>query len=166
MEYTIRPALQEDMDRILEIYASARAFMAARGNPGQWVTTRPSKERLEADIEAGDLYVALGRGEIHGVFAFLTGPDPTYQRIYGGAWRYDLPYGVLHRVAGDGSGGIFRAIFAFASARSGYLRIDTHRDNLPMRRAVQRAGFRECGVILTDDGTPRLAYDWRKEFAE
>ena len=31
----VRPAVLEDLDRILEIYAEARRFMAENGNPTQ-----------------------------------------------------------------------------------------------------------------------------------
>ena len=29
-----------------------------------------------------------------------------------------------------------------------------------MRRALAREGFYPCGVIVTDDGTERIAYEW------
>ena len=38
----IRPSAIEDLDRIMEIYAGARAFMAAHGNPNQWGPDRKS----------------------------------------------------------------------------------------------------------------------------
>lgn len=159
MPDSIRLAEPEDLPRITEIYAGARAFMAANGNPEQWGTSYPSRQQLLQDIRSRVLYLLEDDRGIHGVFAFLLGKDPTYQVIYDGAWHYDLPYGTIHRVAGDGSGGIFSAIVTFARKRCPYLRIDTHTCNRPMRRAIQRAGFRPCGTILTQDGSPRLAFD-------
>ena len=47
----------------------------------------------------------------------------------------------------------------FAKGRIAHLRIDTHEDNKVMQRAVEKQGFQRCGIILTDDGTPRIAYD-------
>lgn len=161
MTYSIRLAESEDLPRIAEIYAGARAFMAANGNPGQWGTNHPSQQQLAQDICSRVLYLLEDGLGIHGVFAFLLGEDPTYRVIYNGAWHYELPYGTIHRVAGDGSGGIFSAIVAFARKRCTYLRIDTHTCNQPMRRAIQRAGFQPCGTILTEDGSPRLAFDWK-----
>ena len=32
----IRKSVMQDLGRIMEIYASARAFMAEHGNPNQW----------------------------------------------------------------------------------------------------------------------------------
>lgn len=159
MKYMVRPALEGDLPRIEEIYAGARAFMAASGNPTQWGTSHPPLSLLERDIAQGNLYVLANGETIHGVFAFLLGEDPTYGVIYDGAWHSEEPYGTIHRVAGDGSGGILAAAVEFAAGHSRYLRIDTHGDNAVMQRAIEKQGFRPCGRILTDDGTPRIAYD-------
>jgi RimJ/RimL family protein N-acetyltransferase len=40
----------------------------------------------------------------------------------------------------------------------GNIRIDTHDDNLPMQRALEKNGFVPCGRIWCEDGTPRIAY--------
>lgn len=159
MEYSVRPAGERDMRRIEEIYAYARAFMAAHGNPNQWGTTHPPREQLEQDIAAGNLYVVTAEETIHGVFYFFLGPDPTYLHIENGAWHADRPYGTIHRIAGDGSGGILGAAVGFGKQRTDYLRIDTHEDNKVMQRAVEKQGFRRCGIIHIADGSPRIAYD-------
>ena len=39
------------------------------------------------------------------------------------------------------------------------LRIDTHRDNAPMRGALEKLGFVPCGTVTVDDGTERIAYE-------
>lgn len=158
MQYKIRNAELEDFSTIEEIYAQARSFMAQTGNPYQWGTTHPPRRQLERDIEDRKLYVILDGGNIRGVFYFYIGDDPTYQTIYEGAWHSDQPYGTIHRIAGSG-GGILKAAVDYCSQKIGYLRIDTHRDNLVMQRAVQKAGFQPCGIIYIADGSPRLAYD-------
>ena len=53
----IRTAKLEELDRIMDIYTNARAFMAETGNPNQWGTTTPQTSILVDDIEKGDLYV-------------------------------------------------------------------------------------------------------------
>lgn len=159
MKYSARPAQTADLQRMEEIYANARAFMAANGNPNQWGTAHPPKALLERDIAGGNLFVLADGETIHGVFAFFLGQDPTYAEIYDGDWHSDRAYGTIHRVAGDGSGGIVRDAVEFAGQRCGYLRIDTHRDNAVMQRAIEKQGFQKCGTILTDDGSPRIAYD-------
>ncbi len=38
------------------------------------------------------------------------------------------------------------------------IKIDTHKDNLPMQHTILKNGFTYCGIIKKDDGTTRLAY--------
>ena len=159
MRYHMRKAGPADMSRVLEIYAYARKFMAEHGNPNQWRDTHPKEEQFWEDVGRGDLYVIEDNASIHGVFAFLLGEDPTYSRIYEGSWHYDRPYGTIHRIAGDGSGGILHACVVHCEQVIGHLRIDTHHDNIVMQNAVRKEGFRECGIIYIADGTPRIAYD-------
>ncbi len=157
----IRPAQVSDLPAMLSIYAAARAFMAANGNPHQWGDEGyPRRELLEEDIALGRSYVVEGEdGAVHGTFMLAPGPDPTYAVIEDGHWPDDAPYGVIHRIAGDGRvKGLVSLATAFAAAQYPILRIDTHRDNTVMQRALSKTGYVYCGVIYTDDGTPRLAY--------
>ena len=157
MNYTVRQAKIQDLTRIEEIYAAARAFMAANGNPNQWGTHNPPHEQLVQDIDEGKLYVITDGETIHGVFFFWIGEDPTYSEI-NGAWHSDSPYGTIHRIAGDGSGGILRTAVAFAKQHIDHLRIDTHEKNIPMQRCLAKHGFQRCGMIYLEDGDPRIAY--------
>ncbi len=48
----IRNAMESDFDRIMEIYASARKFMAENGNPNQWGPTNwPPEDLIHQDIK-------------------------------------------------------------------------------------------------------------------
>lgn len=160
MNYEVRHAVIEDLPRIEKIYAYARNFMAANGNPNQWGTTYPLLEWLEQDIEENTLYVICDENGIHGVFYFLIGEDPTYAEIYDGEWKDHSPYGTIHRIAGDGSGGILGTAVAFCRKQIRHLRIDTHEDNKVMQNAVKKQGFERCGIIYVEDGTQRIAYEW------
>ena len=155
----IRPARLEDLDEILKIYDHAKKFMAQTGNPTQWAGSYPQRELLEEDIENGGLYVVTENGGICGVFYFVIGPDPTYAVIENGAWHSDRTYGTIHRIAGNGTGGLFGAALEFCRSQIDYLRIDTHDDNKVMQHVVTKHGFEACGIIYTDDGSPRIAYD-------
>ena len=159
MNYFIRKAQREDLPRIEEIYAYARKFMAENGNPNQWGNTTPQTSLLEDDIAKGDLYVQTHDNVIHGVFYFYIGPDPTYGEIEDGQWRSNTPYGTIHRIAGDGSGGVLAAAVAFGKERINHIRIDTHHDNKIMQHAVAKQGFRRSGIIHLENGSPRIAYD-------
>lgn len=157
----IRRASIGDLPRLMEVYACARAFMVKNGNPTQWSANYPGEERLLSDIAAGYLYALTDdSGEIHGCFMLMPGPDETYGIIEQGDWCADRPYGVIHRVASDGTcRHVLRQCVAFATQAYRYLRIDTHKDNLPMQRALAAEEFCYRGIIYTHDGTPRLAYD-------
>lgn len=158
MDYIVRKAAAKDLKRIEEIYAYARAFMVETGNPHQWGQNHPPREQLVLDMGEENLYVLENETGIHGVFFFLIGDDPTYAAI-DGAWHSDTSYGTIHRIAGDGSGGILAAAVAFAKQRIDHIRIDTHEDNKVMQRALAKQGFRRCGIIHIADGSPRIAYD-------
>ena len=145
---------------MLEIYAAARAFMRQNGNAVQWAGGYPGAEVLLEDIALGRLYAIEENGRIGGVFMLAAGPDDTYHKIYDGAWCSDRPYGVIHRIAGDGSiKGVLAKAVEFAGARFDHLRIDTHEQNIPMHNALKKQKFTHRGVIYIHDGTPRLAYD-------
>lgn len=159
MKYKIRTAQREDLSRIEEIYAYARKFMEETGNPNQWGKTTPLTSQLEDDIEKGLLFVQTHEEQIHGVFYFYIGPDPTYGVIEDGQWRSDTPYGTIHRIAGDGSGGVLAAAVDFGKKHINHIRIDTHHDNKIMQRAVAKYGFQRSGIIHLENGSPRIAYD-------
>lgn len=159
MEYQIRNAQMEDLPRIEEIYAYARQFMAKTGNPNQWGKQHPPVETLKDDIEKHLLHVLENETGIHGVFYFYIGDDPTYAYMEGGSWRSETPYGTIHRIAGDGSGGILAAAVTFCKQQIPHVRIDTHHDNLVMQKAVVRQGFLRRGIIYLENGDPRIAYD-------
>lgn len=163
MDYVIEKATEEDLDRILEIYATARQFMVSHGNPTQWGDSYPVESLLRSDIARETLYTVRDDAGIHGVFYFAVEEDPTYAEIFEGAWRCDNPYGVIHRIAGDGAGGVLKAAVDFAARQMNYLRIDTHEDNLVMQNALGKRGFCRSGIIYVEDGTPRIAYERMEE---
>lgn len=159
MNYTIRPAEHSDLPRILEIYENAREFMRRNGNPNQWWDHHPAKEILLDDIPKRQLYVYEENGSIDGVFAYIPGVDPTYPNIEGEGWCNDEPYGVIHRIAVARPGqGIIAKIFDWALEQCPNLRIDTHVDNAPMRRALEKYGFHYCGIIHIFNGDERIAF--------
>lgn len=159
MDYQIRKAELADLPVILQLYAGARAFMAAHGNETQWGQNYPEQSLLHRDISGEKLFVITDEKGIHGVFYFAIEEDPTYAVIQDGKWYSDDAYGVIHRIAGDGSGGILGSAVTFAEAQIPYLRIDTHQDNYVMQKALAKLGFSRCGIIYVEDGTPRVAFD-------
>ena len=162
---SVRPASLEELDRIMEIYGTAREFMRKNGNASQWVNGYPDRELLASDIASGHLYVCVNPDDpsheerICGVFCFVAGPDPTYQIIEKGSWLSDLPYHVIHRLASDGSyRGITSICLDWCFRQDRNIRVDTHEDNTVMQHLLEKNGFERCGIIYVEDGSPRLAY--------
>ena len=160
---SVRPAEEKDLAEIAAIYDHARSFMRSYGNMDQWPTERyPALWSAELDLKEGILYVTENEKGISGTFVLMPGPDPTYHVIENGSWRSDTPYGAIHRVASRG-GGTLAAALEFAKARYDHIRMDTHRDNAPMRHLLEKLGFSHRGTIYVEDGTPRMAFDLLKE---
>ena len=154
----IRPARPADLDQILDIYAAARRFMKASGNPNQWGDTDPSETLIREDIRLGRSYVVELEGRLQAVFAMIPGEDPTY-RVIEGAWLDDSPYCAVHGVASRGEvRGLATEIFRWVLAQYPNVRIDTHDDNRPMQRVLEKNGFVRCGRIRNLQGAPRVAF--------
>ncbi len=161
----IRKAEKQDLGRIMEIYAYAREFMAAHGNPNQWGPTAwPPEDLIRRDIKEGKSYVCVSDGgRVIGVFFFDYGKDiePAYRVITDGAWIGEDTYGAVHRIASDGSEkGIGSFCIRWALGQCGHIRIDTHPDNYVMQNMLKKLGFVHCGTIyVEEDEYPRLAFE-------
>lgn len=160
----VRHSTENDFERIMEIYKYARAFMVSQGNPNQWEAKNwPPAWLIHEDIASGRSYVCEEEGRVVGTFYMDYGKDidPTYLEIEGGKWLDDSAYGVVHRIAADGSvkgAGTFCLNWAYEQC--GHLRIDTHGDNIVMQNLLDKLGFQKCGIIyVKEDNYPRFAYE-------
>lgn len=155
----LRHGKPADLDAIQAVYQAARKRMALQGNPDQWKQNRPRLEATLDDLARNNLYVVEDQGQIVGVFAFILGEDPTYAIIEQGQWLNEEPYGVIHRIAALQPGlHLFDLALGLAQSKTSNLRIDTHHQNQPMLHLLARHGFMRCGIITTDDGTKRIAF--------
>ena len=155
----LRKATFSDIDDIAALYEAAKDFMHSNGNPNQWNDGHPNKDDAILDVENGFSYVCCENGEVVGCCYFRLGIDETYLKIYEGDWIDDGEYAVVHRIAVKYRGrGIIGFMLEELSLLSKNLRIDTHRDNLPMQRALSKNGFKYCGIIYLHNGDERLAY--------
>ncbi|MCH5164485.1 MAG: N-acetyltransferase [Clostridiales bacterium] len=154
----IRRSKTADINSIMPIYDYAREQMALNGNPTQWIDGYPTKEIILNDIATGNSYVIESKWKVCGVFTFIIGTDPTYQKI-DGKWLDDEPYGTIHRIASDGTQkGIFIECLNFCKSKISDIRIDTHSDNKIMQHLLYKNGFTKCGTIIGRDGAKRIAY--------
>ena len=160
-DFTVRRATDDDFQAISTIYDYARTFMRSCGNMSQWTNGYPAPEDTRRDAERGELYVLCCGGDVAAVFCMMTRPEPTYGVIYGGEWIKDGPYATVHRIAVSDryrGRGCAALCFGHASKIFGNVRADTHRDNAPMQRALEKNGFVYCGIIHLANGDERLAY--------
>lgn len=164
---TIRTAKLTDLDRIMELYAIARTFMKEHGNPTQWGETYPSRDRIQKDIEDSKQFVCIEENQIVGTFYYAEEQDPTYDVIMDGNWLSDEPYGVVHRITTcTGKKGIASFCLDWCLKQSNTIRIDTHENNIPMQRMLNKNGFQTCGIIFARDQTTRIAYQKVRNFSE
>ena len=160
-KWRIRPASMVDITAIMQILDCGRQKMRENGNTEQWTDGNPKQQLVENDIRMSNSYVVEEEnGEIIATFAFIEGPDITYNNIYEGEWKENtLPYHVIHRMASlHGTHGVFKDILKYCFERCNNIRIDTHRQNSIMRNALSKYGFEYCGIIYLLDGAERLAY--------
>lgn len=159
----IRTAEKNDLPAIRAVYAEARAFMRAHGNPNQWGTAEPPDETIEKDVADQVSYVCIDAepgtdGTIIGVFACIPGDDPAYTHI-DGRWLDDKPYHAVHRIATAGNrNGVGSFCLEWCRNHYGAIKIDTHRDNGPMQNLLTKLGYRYCGTIRLPNGDERLGF--------
>lgn len=167
MEFII--AALRHIDRMCEITDQAKRQLKGLGID-QWQKGYPDREVWLDDIRRGRAYLAMEDGRILGMFAFQTVPDPSYH-VIDGRWQTDGEYASMHRVCvSDGckGRGIAGEMFAYGfelARQAGFhaVRIDTHPGNIPMQRALKKAGFCECGEIRLvggcEDGDIRIGFE-------
>ena len=162
---------QADLDRQRGFEEKIKGMFAARqAHPVACVDTFGCQQNVADGQKLMGMLAACG-------FTFTE--DPSYVNIYGGRWltgnadkNGDPPaYAAIHRMAvdpalrGQGTAGkLFACVFSLAKKEGmGSIRIDTHEGNLPMQRALVKAGFTRCGTIRLcggdEDGDPRIAFE-------
>ena len=160
----IRPITRLEITEANKIYEHAREFMKNAGNPNQWNSAYPGIYDIEKGMERSASYVCCDDVEIVATFHFeINADDEAYKNIYGGAWINDAPYATIHRIAVKYHGrGIVDFCFNECFKLFPNLKIDTHKDNIPMQKALTRAGFEYCGIIYLSNGDERMAYQKTK----
>lgn len=166
-----RRATARDMDAIMAMYHGAQMALGELG-VDQWQDGYPTEAIVREDIALGRCWLfeeeqAGCAARAVGVSALVFGEDATYAVVYDGAWRYSGDYATVHRIAvapGAKRRGVATRMLATLErmAREGgaeLLRADTHQDNRPMRSLMEKNGFEYCGVILLENGAPRVAYE-------
>ena len=156
----IRKTKTDDIDEVCDIFNEARAYMKEIGNPNQWGDFHPVRDLLIKDIEAGKSYVCIDDNDrVSAYFYFNIENDPTYAKI-NGSWLNDEPYGVVHRIAKrrDAPKGSAEACIRWCLEQCDNVRLDTHKDNIPMLKLAEKLNFTYCGIIWIASGDERMAF--------
>lgn len=156
----IRKATLQDIPDIMQAIKHGRHIQKQNNNLNQWSDDYPNEMTIIDDIEHKQSYVIEADNTTVGTFCLMNQPDPTY-KVIDGAWLNDAPYATIHRLATTGAKkGVADAAFNYAKSLYDNIRVDTHADNLIMQHVIKKHGFSYCGIIQTEDGSDRLAYQW------
>ena len=161
-----RQAKISDLDQIVEIIELSKKYLKET-KVDQWQDGYPAKEDLRRDIESGNSYVLTNKDEIVATTVISLEGESTYNLIFNGEWITNEEYIVMHRVAVHDKykgKGIFKELIKEAESlalnkRILSIKIDTHRDNISMQRAVVKNDFKRCGIIYLEDGSERIAVE-------
>lgn len=161
-----RQAKISDLDQIVEIIELSKKYLKET-KVDQWQDGYPAKEDLRRDIESRNSYVLTNKDEIVATTVISLDGESTYNSIFNGEWITNEEYIVMHRVAVHDKykgKGIFKELIKEAESlalNKGIfsIKIDTHRDNISMQRAVVKNNFKRCGIIYLEDGSERIAFE-------
>ena len=161
-----RQAKISDLDQIVEIIELSKKYLKET-KVDQWQDGYPAKEDLRRDIESGNSYVLTNKDEILATTVISLDGESTYNSIFNGEWITNEDYIVMHRVAVHDKykgKGIFKELIKEAENLAlnkgiSSIKIDTHRDNISMQRAVVKNDFKKCGIIYLEDGSERIAFE-------
>ncbi|MFK8061274.1 MAG: GNAT family N-acetyltransferase [Polaribacter sp.] len=165
----LRLSTTKDIPRILEIINDAKALLKSL-NINQWQNGYPNQEQIENDIVNKESYIVVNNdNEIIATSMFTTKKEPTYKEVIDGNWLINesKTYGVIHRLATSKEHrkqGIAEFVFnefhqQLKSKNIQSLKIDTHEKNLGMQSLIKKLGYQYCGIIYTNYGAKRLAFE-------
>lgn len=176
-----RKSTFNDVDRILEIIEKAKIELKKLGLD-QWQNGYPNREVIENDVKNRISYVLEEISEkddksknqsskkIIGTIVLSPEKEAPYSKIEG-KWITNDDYIAIHRLAVDSeikNKGIATKILEFSEEeciknKILSIKTDTHENNEPMKRFLEKNGFSYCGVIYLDKepdvGEKRIAYE-------
>lgn len=164
MEFRI--AEHKDIDYIMTIISKAQEQFK-KDKIDQWQNNYPNYDTIRQDIESKNSYVLIKDEIIVGTVYLSFDGEETYEKIYEGEWLSSGEYGVIHRMAvhsdykGLGLASvIMKHIEDICLSKQVYsIKVDTHIENLPMQRILEKSQFKHCGVIYLNDRSKRIAFE-------
>ncbi|MFD0704746.1 GNAT family N-acetyltransferase [Alloscardovia venturai] len=156
-----RKARRADLPAIMTIVNEAKALLKADGS-SQWQDGYPNEYTFIADIDADASFVLTYDDTVVATAMIADGEEAGYSNLIEGQWQYPLEkygrYAVIHRVAVSAElrgrrviDELFLQLF-YEMKRLGYscVRIDTHKKNIRMQHAIERAGMTLSGTVTLD----------------
>ena len=162
----LRKATSADIPAMMDIFHQAQASLKDLG-VNQWQNNYPNTDVVGKDLANETAYVLTKDGNILATATIIFNHEPTYDRIYDGEWLSRDTFIVVHRMAVDNrhkkegiASYILKEVEKMAlEANIPSFKIDTHKDNIPMRTMIEKNGFTYCGRISLLDGNSRVAYE-------
>ena len=160
-----RRANERDIPDILKIITQAKSYFKKQGID-QWQGDYPNLKSIKDDIDKEYGYVLLKNQRLAATVAVSFDGEETYDQIHEGEWLSIQPYAVIHRLAindelkGIGlSSVVMDHIFELCRQKGiRSIKVDTHRENKPMQRLLEKKQFQYCGIIHVSDGE-RVAFE-------
>ena len=169
----IRRTKEADIPQVLEIYEHAKKYMAENGNPNQWNGDYPTVQDVIQDIKNGGYVIVKEpvkasekesgkenpEEEILGVFVLEENAHELAYDTIEGCWLNDEPYAVIHRCATlHHQKGIGQFFMDWCLEKVNNIRVDTHKDNWPMLKFLEKNNFSYCGKVYYEVSGERLAF--------
>ncbi|MDD3864823.1 MAG: GNAT family N-acetyltransferase [Candidatus Izemoplasmatales bacterium] len=147
----IRKAQKKDIDGLENMAKLVTNDLHQRGID-QWSNIYPTRHHFESDLEKNGLYVYETNGNVIGSISILDVDDDSYQTI---AWCCSHSQ-VIHRMMVDphhlgegvGSGLLRHAIDLIFQKGFDSIKVDTHPDNVRMKKILLAFGFQTRGYLV------------------
>ena len=137
-------------------------------NNNQWYDADIILNTTMKSVVNNTHYIVKENNETIGMFSMIYGIDETYNEI-DGKWINNDPYVTIHKIAVKYynlkiASKILDFVIKNAINNNIYnIRIDTHEDNISMKKFLEKHNFIKCGIIsitkdFNDKKSLRLAY--------
>lgn len=161
-----KKATYVDIDNIMPIIKDGQEYLREQGVT-QWQNNYPNEEIIRNDIEKEYSYLIEMDSEVVATVAISFDGESTYDEISQGDWLSDKDYAVIHRMAiqkdsrGSGiSSFLMKSIENLCKEKNiKSIKVDTHRENIPMQSYLKKNDFKYCGLIYLLNGDERLAFE-------
>ena len=158
-------ATNDHIEQILIAIEQAKEVFKIN-NIDQWQNGYPNIDTIKNDITLNKGYTFLIDNKVVAYFYISIDGEETYNNIYDGSWLTNKPYYVIHRLVvnkeyknNNIASSILEYIISLAKDNNYNIRVDTHNDNIPMKRLLEKYCFKYCGIIKLLDNSLRNAYE-------